>query len=112
MYFQNVLACVVRRGYAIFHRTAQLASVLHYASDAGSVELPDTRFAARKSPMDDGIAPTTLKNKARPAQRGSANQAARRGPPQIAALAAANDQFRPPADASVRPTTAAAMRTR
>ena len=65
MYFQNVLACVVRRGYAIFHRTAQLASVLHYASDAGSVELPDTRFAARKSPMDDGIAPTTLKNKAR-----------------------------------------------
>ena len=54
----------------------KVASVLHYASDAGSLELPDTRFAARKCPQDHGIAPTTLKNKARPA---SANQAARRG---------------------------------
>ena len=40
----------------------------------GSLELPDTRFAARTGPEDRAIAPTTLKNKARPA---SANQAAR-----------------------------------
>ena len=38
------------------------------------IELPDTRFAARTGPEDRDIAPTTLKNKARPAQRGSANQ--------------------------------------
>ena len=41
------------------------------------IELPNTQFAPRKSAEDRAIAPTTLKNKARPAQRGSANQAAR-----------------------------------
>ena len=42
------------------------------------IELPDTRFAARTAPGGRGIAPTTLKNKARPPQRQS-SCSARRG---------------------------------